>query len=171
VVDYVRRNGLALVAIFIALGGVAWAGARIGPGDIVNDAIRSKHIKNQQVRREDLAASAKDRCPSPATLRFGGICAGSDGVDRKFFEALHYCESLRLRLPTLGEASTLAENFDVPGVGASGLFWTDELVNSGANTEAQAVPEDGLATGTITGQIFNGPELETVCVTVPTTAG
>jgi hypothetical protein len=50
---------VAYVALFVALGGVsAYAAGAIGPSDIQRDAVRSKHIKDGQVKPEDLAASA-----------------------------------------------------------------------------------------------------------------
>ena len=68
-----------------------------------------------------------DSCISGA-VRFGRLCAGSDGVDRGPFAALGFCASIGLRLPTWGEAVQLAVNHDVPGVGAfPDRFWTDEI--------------------------------------------
>lgn len=50
---------VALVALFIALGGVAWAAATIGASDIEDNAVRTDHIKRGQVKTSDLAGSAK----------------------------------------------------------------------------------------------------------------
>jgi hypothetical protein len=50
---------VALVALFVALGGVAWAAATIGARDIKDDAVRTRHIKDGQVKISDLAGSAK----------------------------------------------------------------------------------------------------------------
>jgi hypothetical protein len=66
---------IAYVALFVALGGVgAYAAGTIGPNDIQRDAVRSKHIKDGQVKRRDLAARALDgggvlssRFSAPAT--------------------------------------------------------------------------------------------------------
>jgi hypothetical protein len=66
---------IAYIALFVALGGVgAYAAGAIGPSDIQRDAVRSKHIKDGQVKRRDLAARALDgggvlssRFTAPAT--------------------------------------------------------------------------------------------------------
>ena len=50
---------VALVALFVALGGVAWAAATIGARDIKDNAVRTDHIKDGQVKNSDLAGSAK----------------------------------------------------------------------------------------------------------------
>ena len=66
-----------------------------------------------------------DTCPS-GTTKFGPICAGSDGTERSFDDAINYCADLGLRLPSYSEAVALGRNYDVPGVGFTELFWTDE---------------------------------------------
>jgi hypothetical protein len=45
---------LALLALFVALGGTAWAGSQIKSGDIAKNAVRSKHIKKNQVKTADV---------------------------------------------------------------------------------------------------------------------
>src|SRR5437764_7232485 len=50
---------LAAIAFFIAIaGGSAYAAATIGSGDIKNDAVLSRHIKNGEVKNQDLAANS-----------------------------------------------------------------------------------------------------------------
>ena len=56
--SYVRRHHVALIALFVALGGTAWAAATIGPNDIRDNAVRARHIKNGQVRTADLDRGA-----------------------------------------------------------------------------------------------------------------
>lgn len=50
-------NVLSTLAIFIALGGGAYAAATIGSGDIVNNSIRSKDVKNKGLRGKDLGSN------------------------------------------------------------------------------------------------------------------
>jgi hypothetical protein len=62
-------NVMATLAVFIVLGGGAYAAAKIGSSDIARNAIKSKHIhenavkskhvKDNQIRVQDLAAQAK----------------------------------------------------------------------------------------------------------------
>jgi hypothetical protein len=50
---------MAAIAFFIAVaGGSAYAAATIGSGDIKNDAVRSRHIKNGEVKNPDLGANS-----------------------------------------------------------------------------------------------------------------
>ncbi len=49
---------VAYAALFVAFTGTAWAAARVGSGDIKDDAVRSKHIKDGQVKKHDLHANA-----------------------------------------------------------------------------------------------------------------
>ena len=51
-------NVMATVAVFLALGGGAYAAATIGAKDIRPNAVRSKHIKQGQVRTGDLRGGA-----------------------------------------------------------------------------------------------------------------
>ena len=45
---------VAYAALFVAFTGTAWAAATVGSGDIKNDAVRSRHIKQGQVKAQDL---------------------------------------------------------------------------------------------------------------------
>ena len=49
---------MALLALFVALGGTVYAAATIGAGDIKKNAVRAKHIKNGTVKRADVANNA-----------------------------------------------------------------------------------------------------------------
>ena len=52
---YIRQHHLAFIALFVALSGTAYAASKVGPNDIAKNAVRSKHIKNGQVKRADLS--------------------------------------------------------------------------------------------------------------------
>ncbi len=56
--SYLRQNVLGLIAIFIALGGTAYAANTIGSDDIIDESILSQDIKNAQVTSGDLRANA-----------------------------------------------------------------------------------------------------------------
>jgi hypothetical protein len=81
---------VALLALFVALSGGAYAAAKIGAGDIKQDAIRSKHIKANAVKLSDLATMARfsrttEVAPMQPVLRLAGLeirygCI-FDGVD------------------------------------------------------------------------------------------
>jgi hypothetical protein len=166
-------NVVSLAALFVALGGTATAvsyvvssNSQVGPGTISGHKPPSgKHanIIAGSINGTDIAdRSGVDTCKTPLTKRFGPICVGSDGGSRKWLEALSYCSGFGLRLPTPGEAITLAKNYDVPGVATTGFFWTDNDQAINGLSYADAVSEAGdIALFPIS------DDRGTVCVTDP----
>jgi hypothetical protein len=118
---HLGNQWMGALALLIAVSGTAYAAATITGADVVNDSLTGKDI------REGTLNGVTDRCPKPATVRKGTMCVGSDGNNRGFFASAAHCESLGLRLPTYGEARWLATKYDLPGVGSTEYFWTDEL--------------------------------------------
>ena len=55
---HIRSNVWGMLALFVALGGVAWANAQVGARDIRNNAVRTGHIRDGEVGTGDLAAGA-----------------------------------------------------------------------------------------------------------------
>ena len=55
---YLRRNAIALLALFVALGGTAYAANTIGSSDIIDESILSQDIKLNEVKTPDLAAGS-----------------------------------------------------------------------------------------------------------------
>ena len=53
--EHIRSNAYGLIAIFIALGGTAYAANTVGSADIINESILSQDIQNGQVMSGDLA--------------------------------------------------------------------------------------------------------------------
>ena len=51
-------NVTSVIALFVALGGTAFAAATIGANDIKPNAVRAKHIKTGSVKRADIAKNA-----------------------------------------------------------------------------------------------------------------
>jgi catabolite regulation protein CreA len=56
--SYLRQNVLGLIAIFIALGGTAYAANTVGSSDIIDDSILSADIKTNNVRSDDIQGNA-----------------------------------------------------------------------------------------------------------------
>jgi hypothetical protein len=55
---------VALVALFLALGGVGYAALKIGTNDIKNGAVTSKKVKNNSLTGKDIRESTLGRVPS-----------------------------------------------------------------------------------------------------------
>jgi hypothetical protein len=70
-------NVVSVIALFVAIGGAgAYASGLIGPNDIRDNAVRSRHIKNHQVKPSDLAKpQALQSAGLPATTNAGN-CTG-----------------------------------------------------------------------------------------------
>jgi hypothetical protein len=49
---------VACLALFVALGGAAYAAATIGSADIIDDSIRSRDVRNEDLRGRDIADSS-----------------------------------------------------------------------------------------------------------------
>ena len=65
-------NTVATIALFVALGGgSAYAVATIGANDIKQNAVRSKHIKSNEVTGADVKESSLAQVPS--AKRVGGV--------------------------------------------------------------------------------------------------
>ena len=146
-------NVMATVAVFLALGGGAYAAATIGSSDIQRDAIKSRHVDPGEILSSDVARDAlrgKDieeksldgvlGCPD-GLERAADVCFEEDpNPDAGFEEALNTCAARERRLPTLAEG-ILLERIAEPD-----LYWTQEVDTQGTNDksddEAILVGED-----------------------------
>ena len=86
---YIRQHHLALIALFVALSGTAYATSKIGPNDIARNAVRSKHIKNGQVKRGDQARDQQTEWAVVSSNRTilsqsGGISVAPYTIDGEF---------------------------------------------------------------------------------------
>jgi hypothetical protein len=165
-------NVMVTILAFVVLGGgtalaayVVSSNSQIGPGTISGHKPPVNNHANiiaGSINGKDIAdRSGVDTCQTPLTKKFGLICAGSDGGSRLWSTAHDYCASFGLRLPSVGEAITLAEKYDVPGVGG-GFFWTDNLYQAGSNLVVSMVTEEGIVS--VDNYQTNH---STVCVTDP----
>ena len=164
-------NVMATLAVFIALGGAAYAANTVGSSDIIDESILSVDIKNAQVRTADVAnqnltgldiadQSGVDTCT--ISIRIGQLCFRAENRARPPEQALNHCANLDMRLPTLGEALELVKTHDLPNVDEQELFWTDEWELY--DDHIWMASDDG----TLGVAGADEPNVETVCVTTPT---
>ena len=172
-VALVRAQWAGLLALFLVIaGGTAYAANTIGSSDVIDNSLLSADLKNNQaVRSADVGSEALtgadvadqsgvDTCVS--TVRIGQLCFRAENFDRNWNEALEYCADLDLRLPSVAEAMELARTHDLPNVGTTEDFWTDELI--GESIQEAVLVDDG-------GDLTSDPPSaihETACVTTPT---
>jgi hypothetical protein len=55
--EHLGRHSVGYVALFVALGGTAWAGSQIGASDIKDNAVRSHHVKDDTLTGKDVDES------------------------------------------------------------------------------------------------------------------
>src|SRR5262245_18614894 len=108
---HLRSNAVAYVALFFAMSGTA--AALSGSNTVLSDDVVDNSLTGADVNEATLKGVA-GTCPAPATVRLGRICAGSDGVSRRWENAWNYCASLGLELPSLSQANVLAKRYNVP---------------------------------------------------------
>jgi hypothetical protein len=174
---------MATLAVFLVLGGgtalasyVISSNSQVGPNTIsghhvstgthanlIAGSVGSRDVADNNLTGADIAnRSGVDTCQTPLTVKFGPICAGSDGGSRRWIDAMAYCTDLGLRLPSVGEGIELARNYDVPGVSGGDYFWTDDVSEDNTTNQARGINEDGVSEG-----FGIGGSEKTVCVTDP----
>lgn len=100
-------NVMATVAVFLALGGGAWALARnsVGSRAIKNNSIRSKDIHNHTIRGVDVRPDAlggtqvRELSLDPSAFTGGTSAAGPISCDPTALGTFIACASAHLRLP------------------------------------------------------------------------
>ncbi|HKH42260.1 MAG TPA: hypothetical protein VKA41_10455 [Solirubrobacterales bacterium] len=133
-------NVMSVVAVFLALGGGAYAAKKLSGKSIKNNSIAKKKLKANVLK-------GLDTCPSNAPTNIRGICiSGSQGPTDWDTANQQICRPQGLRAPTIGEALIIMTNL------GSGETWTDEVTDLTNGTR-------GLVTapGGPTGQIFAAP--------------
>ena len=79
---------VALIALFVSLGGSAYAVATIGSGDIINGSIRNRDFKDgtlrgQEAKREGFGGGAiKEQSLDATKIRQVPLAGAADGVTR-----------------------------------------------------------------------------------------
>ena len=142
-------------------------GGSVGNTEIADGGVRSVEVQNEALTGTDIKdQSGVDTC-THGTVRFGELCVRVANQQLEWPDARQLCAGLELRLPSLGEAESLAQHHDLPNVDPAEPFWTEEstVPNSGNPVDALVyiVTDSGLM-----GISAGGNNLETVCVTTPT---
>jgi hypothetical protein len=142
-IDYLRRHHLGLLALFVALGGTAWAVAvapnSVGTRQIRDGAVRSAEVRDHSIKGVDIDESSLptlSRCPTGFT-RVVDVCYTPERPASGWTEALHDCVDEGLRLPTVPEAELIPTPF-----GVLGFLWTSDRTvvdPGGANPQEGAI--------------------------------
>ncbi len=169
-------NVVAAIALFVALGGSAYA-VSIAPKnsvtsksikkgsvksvDVKNNNVKSVDVKNNNLTGTDIketTLNGVDRCPSGAPNRVGDLCFSNLLGPAGWDAALRDCAARGLRAPTIADALLLTTS------GAAGnSTWTDEVADVGAGTRVLVKKDEPkiVALGVATNQPYH-------CVASPT---
>ena len=85
-IGYVRRHHVALLALFVALGGSAYAAKKIGSKGIKTNAVKSRHIAPGQVTPGDVQSVAVTSVKANPLTAADPCSSGQTGVLCGFFD-------------------------------------------------------------------------------------
>ena len=160
--EHIRGNVVAYIALFVSLGGSAYAVTALD-----KNSVKSKHIVNGQVKERDtrnghFAPGPKD-CPNGTRLVEAACIERTvRPADATYVDAQTACRNAGRRLPSVAELQSLR----LRGVtlGRTGGFpqeLTSEIDYTGGDVYAQVVDSSGRTDGWVTtAQPFR-------CVAVP----
>jgi hypothetical protein len=110
-------NVMSFIAVFIVLGGSAFAAKKLSGNKLKNNSV----------------GAIKIHCPDAAPTRFGDLCYGPAQGAADWFTAVQtVCPSQNLRVPTSGEALLVTK-------AAGGETWTDDAIVQGPGGGAARV--------------------------------
>jgi hypothetical protein len=90
-------NVVSLTALFVVLGGGAYAAATITGADVVNNSLTGQDVKERTL-------TGVTTCPKNAPNRVANVCFSKSFAGTSWNTALTKCASRKSRLPTIGEA-------------------------------------------------------------------
>jgi hypothetical protein len=143
-------NVMSVVAVFIALGGAAYAGTKINGKTIKNGSIPKKKLKANVLK-------GLDTCPSGAPNYTQGICYSAKFAGADWDIAARDCASKGLRLPDLGEGLLVTNKTVLP------YLWTTDVSDTGPPSTRVVVRTDDAGFTRIATQTKSVPT-EYVCV-------
>ena len=154
---HVRSNLIGYLALFVALGGTgAYAADQIGSEDIAKNAVKSKHLKNGQLREADLKPSLRRQItnpgPDPVRFRFTDRVTATPGASYQLVTRLGQFETqsedslVRVRWDGVVAAGSQACMFQVRIDGApDGQGGGEALVPNGG--PASSLSAEAIFTG------------------------
>jgi hypothetical protein len=134
-------NTVALIALFVALGGSAYAAKKLNGKSIKNSSIPAKKLKPGVLKN-------LDKCPASAPTKVAGLCYSAQQASGVWDGAVQgICPALGLRAPSIAEALTVMNHV---GGGPTNVTWTDEVGDLSSPSRVFI-----KAPGDVVGQIFS----------------
>lgn len=163
--SHVRNQWMGALALFVALGGTAYAAATIGSADIIDNSVASVDLKNNDV----LAADVLDGTLGGLDV-FNGSLTGTDvsndsltGADIKEASLAGLAEFKFNNVHRTTTSTTFVDGISFPGLGAlqlrcSGLRpyeWAWRFRN-GSSVKLTALRDQGVSYGLVAGnEVFS----------------
>lgn len=119
-------NVMSVIAVFIAIGGGAYAAKKINGKTIKANSIGAGKLKKNVL-------TGLDKCPSAAPSKTVGICYGAQLAGADWDVAARDCASKGLRLPDLGEGLLVVK------VAVSPYLWTTDISDTNPGTSNRTV--------------------------------
>ncbi|MFL5868612.1 MAG: hypothetical protein ACJ766_16045 [Thermoleophilaceae bacterium] len=165
-IGFIRRHGLALLALFVALGGSSYAALRINGSQIEDRTISGKKLKRntlggvtikesrlarvRRARRADRlgkfsASDLRVHCPR-GTTPVSGVCAEvATRGPAAYGLARIECDAANRRLPTYEELANLVSGAEF-SLGTGGELTSSVYVDRGQLKTIVVATEGGLVT-------------------------
>lgn len=122
-------NVMSVIAVFIAIGGGAYAAKKINGKSIAKNSIGAGKLKKNVL-------TGLDKCPSSAPSNTVGICYGAQLVGADWDVAARDCASRGTRLPDLGEGLLVVK------AAPSSYLWTTDVSDTGPPSTRVVVRTD-----------------------------
>jgi hypothetical protein len=137
-------NVMSVIAVFIAIGGSAYAAKKINGKSIKRHSIPAKALKKNVLR-------GLDKCPSAAPSNTQGICYAAQSAAADWDIAARDCQSKGLRLPDLGEALLVVK------AAVSPYLWTTDVADVSPTSLRTIVRTDDAGFTAIAVSVKAGP--------------
>jgi hypothetical protein len=130
-------NVVATIALFVALGGGAYA-ITLG-----RNTVGSKQLKPGAVKKKDTATSLRLKCPGGTQYHEGACIESAARGTATWFDALMACNGAGRRLPGPAELMGFAHEPGITVGPVPTLEWTLGLDDAPPEVKAPAVTEQG----------------------------
>ena len=137
-------NVMSVIAVFIALGGAAYAGTKINGKTIKNNSIPAKKLKKSVLK-------GLDKCPANAPDKARGICYAATSSAADWDIAARECATNGLRLPDLGEGLLVTNAANSP------YLWTTDIADTDTTSDRVVVRTDDSGFSRIATTVKSNP--------------
>ena len=119
-------NVVSVLALFVALGGAAYAGSKINGKSIKAHSIGAKKLKPGVL-------TGLDKCPGDAPTNIKGLCVGRVNSPAVWESAAKACAAKGERLPSTSEALLVTDAQQL------GFIWSDDWADVNSPGELRVV--------------------------------